>query len=167
MRPLFALSVILTALTLQGSQHHIDTKDLTENHFTPYSARGPFFASKKVHFSPFPPDIQLFAPGSKPTVSTRARSKSQSTPKKTKKPICRTLTSELQVQINLECFDGSYMGRNLTNTEVLRYCETDRDGGGCVCVTGGLVRCVQGITTEKQQFCKSQCYCEIRRFSKF
>lgn len=105
----------------------------------------------------------------KDEITGRGRSKSQSTPKKRKagKPIYRTLTSEMQVQINLECFDGSYLGVGLSTDEVLRYCMDDKDGGGCVCVTGGLVRCVAGITTEKQQFCKSQCYCEIRRYSKF
>jgi hypothetical protein len=106
----------------------------------------------------------------KDEITRRGRSQSQSTPKKTRpkgKPIYRTLTSELAVQINLECFDGSYMGVGLSSDEVLRYCIDDKDGGGCVCVTGGLVRCMAGITTEKQQFCKSQCYCEIRRYSKF
>lgn len=106
----------------------------------------------------------------KDEITGRGRSKSQSTPMKNKannKPIYRTLTSELQVQINLECFDGSYLGVGLSTDEVLRYCIDDKDGGGCVCVTGGLVRCVAGISIEKQLFCKSQCYCEIRRSSRF
>ena len=140
-------------LAHNGLLHHVDfvTKagllDLTQTIFTSPKSAGE----------------------SKDEITGRGRSKSQSTPKKRKsgKPIYRTLTSEMQVQINLECFDGSYLGVGLSTDEVLRYCMGDKDGGGCVCVTVGLVRCVAGITTEKQQFCKSQCYCEIRRYSKF
>lgn len=70
----------------------------------------------------------------------------------------------LEVQVSLDCFDGAYMGNSMRQSEVMDYCRGNEDGSGCVCTNGGLIRCGTHISPGKEEFCRSQCYCEIRRW---